>query len=171
MRVIGRHQRIRIRVCMNEETAATDLLVEGVIDAKRRARHDILVVDIGRDADDAPGRGADIDELHHRIGPHHMVVDRILIREHPLRQALAHDDDRLAGSAIRIVEIASGDDRDAERREKSGRDGAEPRARIFFARGADVAVGRELEAGTELRRRRATGPGCRRPRDPRPAAR
>jgi hypothetical protein len=47
------------------------------------------------------------------------MVDRILIREHPLSQALAHDDYRLAGSAIRIIEIASSDDRDTERREKS----------------------------------------------------
>ena len=37
-----------------------------------------------RDADDAARRGVDVDELHHRIGPHHVAVDRVLIREHPL---------------------------------------------------------------------------------------
>ena len=73
----------------------------------------MLVVDIGRYPDDAPGRRADVNKLHHRIGPHHMVVDRILIREHPLRQALADDDDLLTAAAVGIVEIASGENGNA----------------------------------------------------------
>src|SRR5581483_7670275 len=108
------------------------LLPEGVIYGQRRAWHYVLIIDIGRHADNAPGRRADVDELDHRIGPHHVAVDRILIRKHPLREALAYDDDRLAAVAIGIVEIPSGDNRDAERREKSGRDHPEPRAWIFF---------------------------------------
>ena len=42
--------------------------------------------------------------------------------------------------------------RNAQRREKSGRDGPEARARIFLARRADVAVGGELEARAEVAR-------------------
>ena len=135
---------------MNEQAASPDLLLlEGMVYGQGRTRHHVLVVHIGRDADDAPGRRADVDELHHRISPHDVAVDRILIRKHPLRQALAHDDDRLATSAVGIVEVASGNHRDAERRKESGRDCPQLRARIFFARRAHVAVRRKLEARTK----------------------
>ena len=43
--------------CVHEQAAAQSwLLLERVIDGQRRARHDVLVVDIGRDADDAARR-------------------------------------------------------------------------------------------------------------------
>ena len=152
IRVIGAYQRVRIGVRVNEQTAAPDrLLLEGLINGHRRAGYHVLVVDIGRDTDDAAGSGADVDELHHRIGPHHVAVDRILIREHPLREALADDDDLFAAPAIGFVEIAPGDDRDTERREKSGRDHPETRARIFFARCANVAVGGKLNRSEATR--------------------
>ena len=149
MRVIGGHQRVRIRSRVDEEAAAADLLLERVIDAQRRSGHDVLVVDVGGDADDAPGLGAHVDELHHGIGPHQPAVDGVLRREQPLRDALAHDDDLLGVAAIGLGEVAAGDDRHAERREESGRDGAEARARILFAVRPDVALGRELEARAE----------------------
>ena len=123
-----------------------------MIHSQCRSGHHVLVVHIGRDADNAPGRGAHLDELHHRIGPHHVPVDRILIREHPLRQALAHDDDLLAAAAIGFVEIASGDDRDAECRKKTGRDGPQLRPRIFFTRPPDMAVRGEIKSGTKSAR-------------------
>ena len=65
------------------------------------------------------------------------------------RDALADDDDFFGVFAIEVVEIAAFDDGDAERGEKSGRDGAELRAGIFFAIGAHVALCGELEAGAE----------------------
>ena len=81
---------------MNEQTASPNLLLlEGVVYGQGRARHHVFVVHVGCDADDAPGCRADVDELHHRIGPHNVAVNRILIGKHPLRQTLAHDDDRL----------------------------------------------------------------------------
>ena len=55
-----------------------------------------------------------------------------------------------------VVEIAAGDDRDAERREEARRHRAEPRARIFFAVGLRVAFGRELERPDRTCRHRAT---------------
>ena len=95
------------------------------------------------------GAGADVDELHHRIGPHQLAVDRVLIREHPLRQALADDDDRLGVAAVAVGEVAAGDDRHAERGEESRRHRAEPRARILFAVRLGVALDGELEARPE----------------------
>ena len=96
------------------------------------------------DADDPPRSGADVDELHHRIGPHEVAVHRVLIGEHPLREALADDDDLLGVAAVAVVEVAAGDDRHAERGEEARRDGAELRARILFAVGLRVALDREL---------------------------
>ena len=61
-------------------------------------------------------------DLQDRVGPHHMMVQRIAIGEHPLRYALAYNRDQLATAAVGIVEIASFDDRQAQRCEKSGRD-------------------------------------------------
>ena len=92
------------------------------------------------------GAGADVDELHHRIGPHQVAVHRVLAREHPLRQALADDHDLLGVAAVGVGEVAAGDDRHAERREEAGRHRAEPRARILLAVRLGVALGRELEA-------------------------
>ena len=128
MRVIGETSAYGFAARVNEQPAAPELLLpERVIHRHRRTRHDILVIHIRRDADDPPRRRADVDELHHRIGPHHVAVDRILIREHALRQALADDDHRLAASPIGVVEIASGDHRHAQRREEAGRHRPEPR--------------------------------------------
>ena len=99
-----------------------------------------------------------------------MMVDGVLIGEHALRQALAHDDHRLALIAIASVKIASGDQGDAQRGEEAGRDGAELRARIFFARRADMAVGGELERRDRCFPRRATERRCPRRRGPRPGS-
>ena len=58
IRVIGGTSAYGIRARVDEQPAAADLLLERVIDAQRRARHHVLVVDVGGDADDAarPGR-------------------------------------------------------------------------------------------------------------------
>ena len=74
---------------------------------------------------------------------------------------MADDDDVLFALAVESVEIAAGDEGNAESGEKSGRNGAELGARIFFAGSAHVAVGGELEAGTEACRRRARERRCR----------
>jgi hypothetical protein len=98
------------------------------------------------------GPGGDVDELHHRIGPHEVVVEGVLIGEHALRQALADDDHRLAIPPVGFVEIAAGDDGDAKRGEEARRDVAHPPVGIFFARRAHAALHRELESGTEVSR-------------------
>src|SRR5690348_5684659 len=121
-----------------------------MVNAERRTRHDVLVIHIGRDAYDAPGGRADVDELHHRIGPHDVAVQRVLTGKHPLGQALAHDDDWVATSAIGIVEVPPGDNRDAERREEPGRDSSKAGALVFFTRCANAALRGKLEARPEV---------------------
>ncbi len=116
-----------------------------MIDGERRTRHYVRIVYIGGDADNAAGRTADIDEFDDRIGPHHVVIERILSGKHALRDALADDDDGLAAAAVGVVEIAAGDHRNSERSEETGRDGAEAGARVFLAGSAHVAVSRKLQ--------------------------
>ena len=77
----GRDQRIRIRACVNEQAATANLLLERVIDVQRRAWHHILIIDVGGDSDDPARLGADVYELHHRIGPHQAAVHRVLVGE------------------------------------------------------------------------------------------
>src|ERR1700693_4775791 len=100
-----------------------------MVNGQRRAGDDVLVVHVGGDAHDAPRTLADVDEIHHRIGPHDVPVESVLAREHALRDALANDHDRLAATAIVVVEIASGDNWYAQRGKESRRDRAKLRAR------------------------------------------
>ncbi len=92
----------------------------------------------------------DVDELHYRVGPHDVAVDRILTGEHALRRALAEDDDRLTAAPVVVVEVAAGDERHSQRREESRRHHAKLRQRVFFVIAFYVALAGELEAGTEV---------------------
>src|SRR5580704_5059601 len=111
------------------------------------------VVNIGGDADDAVWREKTRlfeigpgEELQHGIGPVDMSIDRILIGEDALREGLADDHDRLRIlSVIEHVEIASGNDGNAERSKKSGRHGTRLRPGILYTGGMDVSVGGELD--------------------------
>ena len=87
----------------------------------------MLIVDIGGDADDAHRRRAHADELDHRIGPRDVPIDgswsgnmrcatlwlTMTTGSLPLRS--------------RVVEIAAGDQRHAQRGEESRRDDAKLR--------------------------------------------
>ena len=77
------------------------LLCQRLIHSEHLALHYVLVVHFGRDTDYAARRPAYVDEFDHRIGPKHMAIDGILIREHPLRETLAEsgpaDEHVLAG--------------------------------------------------------------------------
>ena len=102
----------------------------------------MFIVNIGCDADNA--HASRDHGLHHRIGPAYPVANGLLIWEHALRYALADDDHRLGAATIGIVEIASGNDRNAERCEESGRNRAQLRARITSARRRNVTIDREF---------------------------
>ena len=103
MRVIGGDQRIGICAGVNEKATAKDqTLVKGVVDGECGLRNDVLVVNIGRDTDDAVRRDktrlfeiGSGEELQHGIGPIDMPIDGILIGEHALCESLADDNDRL----------------------------------------------------------------------------
>src|SRR5712692_5527375 len=119
----------------------------------------MFVVNIGSDANDAVRRNADGDEFHHRISPIDVSLDGILIGEYSLSEGLTDDYNQFFAAAIRflalaveLIEIAAGDDGNAQRGKKAGRDGAELGARIFFAGPADIAVRRKLKAGAKAAR-------------------
>ena len=116
-------ERVRIRVHVDEQTAGPDIhLLERMVDGHDRAGNHVFIVNVADHADDAARRSADVNKLHHGIGPHQVMADGILIREHELREGLADDDDLVAILVIGFVEIASGEDGDAEPGEKTGRD-------------------------------------------------
>ena len=87
-------------------------------------------------------------ELEHGIGPIDMPADGILTRKHASCESRADDHDRLVIVVIERVEIAAGNNGNAERAEKAGRDGPLHCARIVFARG--VTITRELKTYTEV---------------------
>jgi len=146
-----RDERIRICAGVDEEpTAKHWTLFKGIVDSEARARNDVLVVYIGSDANDAVRRSANAwDEFHHGIRPIDMPIDGILIGEHALSESLTDDNDRIFTLAVELIEITAFDNGNAERGKKSGRDGAQLSARIFFAGGTDVAIRRKLKAGAK----------------------
>ena len=114
------------------------------------------IVNVGGDTDDAVRRDkarlfeiGPGEELQHGIRPIDMPIDRILVGEHALCESLADDNDRLfIILVIERIEIAAGNDRNAKRRKKSGRDGTRLRPGILYAGGMDVSVSGELQTGT-----------------------
>ncbi len=83
-----RHQRVGIGPRVHEQPPAGDLLLERVIHGHHRSRHDVLIVDVRHDADDAARLGADADELHDRIGPEQRAVEHVAAGEQARRDAL-----------------------------------------------------------------------------------
>src|SRR5437660_12036651 len=97
---------------VNEQPPAqNETLLEWGIYRESWLGDDMLIVDIRGDADNSPRRRRDIDELHDRIGPHDMAIDRVLIWECALRECLADDDDAVRLLTIQSVEVAAITDR------------------------------------------------------------
>src|SRR6202043_3999519 len=124
-------------------------LTKGMVNGQRRAGDDVLVVHVGGDAHDAARSLADVDEIHHRIGPHDVPVESFLAGEHALRDALANNHDRLAAAAIVVIELASGNNWYTQRGKISRRNSAKLRPRIFFPNAVHVALAGKREAGTK----------------------
>ena len=74
-----------------------------------------------------------------------MVIDRVLVGERSVGYRLADDHHGVNAVAIQIVEIASFDNRNAERGEISGGDRPILRARVLLARGLNVPFSGELQ--------------------------
>src|SRR2546423_3666657 len=120
-----------------------------MVDGECLARDDVLVVYIGGHADDAARSLADIDKVHHRIGPHDVVIDGILPREHALCDGLADDHNRFTAAAIIVIEVAPRKNGHAESGEESWRNDAKLRAWILLSRAFRVTFSREIEARTK----------------------
>lgn len=109
---------------MNDQISASHgcFLSERTIQRHGGNGHHVDVVHVRHHADDALRRGVDHwNEFQQRVVPCQMMVQRT-VGEDPARCALADNRDALATLAVRLVEIASFDDRQAKRGEKSGRD-------------------------------------------------
>ena len=152
-----RHQRVRIGLRVDEQPAAANLLLERVIHASspapaRRSRRR------RRRRRRRCGAASVLTPMNFITGSVHIRwrLTRVLVREHPLRQALADDHDRLGVAPIGVGEVAAGDDRHAERREESRRHRAEPRARILFAVGLARSPRPRTGSRDRTCRRRAT---------------
>ena len=87
-----RNERVGIGANVHEQPPCSAFLVERVIDVEDRAWHHVLIVEVGHDADNSPGRGAEIDELADRIGPDQMPIERILVWKQSLGDTLTDDD-------------------------------------------------------------------------------
>src|SRR4030095_4109101 len=126
---------------MDEKTAAKKrTLFKGVVNGEGRLRNDMRIVNIGGDTNDAlqlPG-GLTAVGFQDRIGPEHVTIDWVLIGEHAPRKGFADDGDGLFASTVEFIEIATGNDGNAQRREEPGRDNTKLRAWVLFARGINV---------------------------------
>src|SRR5437667_10478204 len=145
-----RHQRIGIYTRVDEQTAAKQwTLFKGIIDGERALRDDMHIVNIRGDANDAlqlrRGLARDFQDW---IGPEHGLIDGVLTGEYALREGLANDCDGVFGLNVEFVEIATRNDGNAQRRKEPGRDNTNLRAGVVFARGLNVTVDVELQAGT-----------------------
>src|SRR5262245_25806667 len=76
-----------------------------------------------------------------------MPINRILIREHALCESLADYNDGIfiLILAVEVVEIPTGEDRDAERGKESGGNDTPLSARILFALAMSMTVCGELQ--------------------------
>ena len=105
---------------MHEQAAGKAHLSNRHIDRQRRSPYHVLVIHVRDDADDAAGHG--LPEIG--IGPPHVPVRRVAVREQSLCHALADDRHGLAAVAVIVREITAGEQRDAEHGEEARRDNA-----------------------------------------------
>jgi len=95
----GRDKRVRIAAGVDKQATAKDQTSrKGVVDSHCWLRNDVIIVNIGRDTDDAVRRHQAClvgirsgEELQYGIRPKNMPVDGILIGEHALCESLADD--------------------------------------------------------------------------------
>ena len=83
------------------------------------------------------------------LGPPELAVERVAVREQPIRDALADDDDEFAAFAIVGGEIATGDDGHADDVEEAGRDDPQPAVRILLAVRRRMPLDCELDSAAE----------------------
>ena len=126
----GGNKRVGITRGAHKQTASPSFLVRRLIDRHGRGGDDVFVIDVRHDGDDAPGLLADADELHHRVGPAEIAIERLLPGKEFLGHALADDHDAFGAFAVGVSKIAALDNGHAEGFEESGRYGTEACAQI-----------------------------------------
>ena len=100
---------------MDEKAAAQKwTLFKGVVDGEGGLGNDILLVNIGGDANDALRRRRVLaGDFQDGIAPEHVPIDGVLIGEHALREGFADDGDGLFASTVLLIEVASRNDGNA----------------------------------------------------------
>src|SRR5262245_35337336 len=107
------------------------------------------IINVGDDADDAlQFRRTLAVDFQDRIGPEHVAIDRILVREHALREGFTDDGNGLFAFSVELIEIATRNDGNAQRPKEPGTDYTILSARIVFGRAVNVTIGGELQSGT-----------------------
>src|SRR5262249_52132178 len=143
-------KRIGLYAGVDEKAAEKQrTLFKAMVDGDGGLRNDMHIVNVGDDANDAlQFRRALAIDLQDRIGPEHVAIDRVLIREHAFREGLANDGDGLFAMEIELIEIATRNDGNAQRPKEPGRDDTILRARILFTGGVIVTIRAKLQGGT-----------------------
>src|SRR5215467_5678164 len=125
-------------------------MVKGAVNRESGLWNDVFIINIGGDTNDALLLAFEAgEELQDRIGPIHMPADGILAGEHAFGKTLADEDDRFFRLRVEVVEIAAGENGNAQGGKESGRDYTEIGARIILD-AVGVAVTRKLQAGPEV---------------------
>jgi len=138
-----RNEGVRIARGAHEQPAHETLLQERLIDRHRRRPHDVLVVQVGHDADDAARLGF----AERRTVPPQLSIEGVAVGEQTLRDALADDDDGRGAGAVVSREIAAGNHWNPEHPEEARPDEPQPPVRVLFSVGRRVALDGEPEAG------------------------
>src|SRR5262249_2331412 len=135
---------------VDEEPAASKLLLERVVNGHRRRGIDAFVIDVCYDADNPARLRVEADELRQAIGPLQVAVDRILSRKQLAGDALVDDDYSLGAIAIGVIEIAAADQTDSQRGEVAWRHRAQPRMRVVLRIRAPLAFNRKGKTGSQI---------------------
>jgi len=136
----GADEAVRIDMCVDKQSAAPDLhLFERLVNRESMSRFDVFVIEITDHAHDSAGSRADVDELHYRVGPGHIVIQRVAAGEHARCDALADDHDgplhpcdRVHQSRDRQAEAFRGTQRSRAKRRESERPPSPLSARVLL---------------------------------------
>ena len=161
-----RHERVRVARRAHEQPAGDADLRHRLIDRHRRRAHEVLVVDVGDDADDAAAASAWRRSTDRSTT---VPVHRVAVREQPLRDALADDRRPVRAAAVLVGEVAARHAAAGRGPEEARRDHAEPRARDSLRRRPACSLRRRTAPRHRSCRRRATARTCRPRRLPRRA--
>src|SRR5262245_25992796 len=138
---------------MDEEPSPAEFLLERVINGHGGRRLNMLVVDVGYDADNPAWSRIEPDKLREPVRPHQVPIDWILPWKQQICDSRIDDHDTLGAITLGAItigfrKIAPRDERNPERGEESRRDRSQSGARIVLRIVALAAFDRKGKAVT-----------------------